>query len=228
MGAEMLELEGWSVPRVYSSSDEEMKNAVKGVGICDISHYGKVDVKGTEIDLFFDSNSSLGFTPKKPGQVQSIALQKTNPFGPLYSCRLTEDHVLLITRPFQHPSALDVKDDSLKFTEKVYFTNVSSTYGGFNLAGPSSQMVLKKLVQVDLSQQTSDGSFCVEAGLAEVRSIIVRRDINYSGARIESFDLYFGRDYSEYVWDALMKAGRQFGIAPFGIEAHDGFTGARP
>ena len=33
------------------------------------------------------------------------------------------------------------------------------------------------------------------------------------------WELHFPSEYGEYMWDALMEAGAEFGIAPFGLEA---------
>jgi sarcosine oxidase subunit alpha len=224
MGAKMIEIEGWTVPGAYTTPEEEVRSVIDSVGICDISHYSKVDVKGSQMDQFLDSNFPSESIAKNPGQVQFLAEQGAKEFRPSYCCRLTKDHALLIARPLQHASVVNFEMDSLKPIEKVYLTYVSSTLGGFNIAGPSSHKVLRKLVEVDLTRKNSDAQFCVEAGLADVHSIIVRRRIQ-SGSKMESFDLYYGRDYSEYLWDVLMEAGREFGLVPFGIEAHGRLSG---
>ena len=47
----------------------------------------------------------------------------------------------------------------------------------------------------------------------KVRSIVVR-----TGAT--SFDIFFGRDYAEYVWDELIHLGTKYSISPFGVAAY--------
>ena len=56
---------------------------------------------------------------------------------------------------------------------------------------------------------------CVQAPVAEVHGTLLRRD----AGGLLSFELYYGREYGEYVWDALMGAGEEYGVSPFGVEA---------
>src|SRR5437660_11646852 len=70
LGAKMADLDGWILPRFYRGAEDEFKNVLRSVGICDISHYGKVDVKGTEIDKFMEKNLSPVVIPRKAGEVK--------------------------------------------------------------------------------------------------------------------------------------------------------------
>ena len=228
----MAELRGWMLPGFYQSAEDELNNVLRSVGVCDSSHYGKIDVKGKEIDKFLEKNLSSGLVARKPGEVRlSSSTLEGNENGAaiIYVCRLTREHALLVTQPFQETvPVLGIGEGLLGFREGINLTNLSSTLAGFSLAGPSSENVLRKLVEVDLSSSTGAGRpFCLEAGLAKVHSIIVRSDVEFSGQGVPSFDFYCGRDNAEYIWDALMEAGHEFGIAPFGLEAHDRLLGAR-
>jgi len=51
--------------------------------------------------------------------------------------------------------------------------------------------------------------------VAEVHGTLLRIDTG----GLPSFDLYFGREFGEYLWDALLEAGGEYSVAPFGIEA---------
>ncbi len=228
----MAEFEGWILPRFWTGVEEEFKNVLRSVGACDISHYGKVDVKGTEIDGFLEKNLSSPVVPRKAGEVRIFSSQVSGRDGitnsgsiksmvlpMIYSCRLTKEHALLLTKPFASTSVLDIEGIQ-RSEDGANLTNVSSTLAGFTVAGPSGEAVLRKLVQVDLSGREGGGPFCLEAGLAKVHSTIVRFDWTSSGGTI-AFDVYCGRDYAEYVWDAIMEAGHEYGILPFGSDAHE-------
>src|SRR5437867_11327392 len=69
LGAKMADLDGWILPRFYRGAEDEARNVVRSVGICDISHYGKVDVTGTEIDKFMEKNLSSVVIPMKAGEL---------------------------------------------------------------------------------------------------------------------------------------------------------------
>ena len=230
LGAKMADLDGWILPRFYRGAEDEFKDVLRSVGICDISHYGKVDVKGTEIDKVMEKNLSSVVIPRKAGEVKlssqvSERDVRSKRFSLIYACRLTKEHALLLTQPFKSTSVLDV-EGMLKLEDGANLTNLSSILAGFTIGGPSSEAVLRKLVQVDLSGRETGGPFCLEAGLAKVHSTIVRFDGKSSGGTI-AFDVYCGRDYAEYVWDAIIEAGHEYGIAPFGLDAQDRLGGSR-
>jgi glycine cleavage system aminomethyltransferase T len=229
LGAKMADLDGWILPRFFRGVEDEFKDVLRSVGICDISHYGKVDVKGSEIDKFMEKNLSSAAIPRKAGEVKlSSRASERDVTGKrlslIYACRLTKEHALLLTQPFNSTSVIGV-EGVLKSEDGANLTNVSSTLAGLTVAGPSSEAVLRKLVQVDLGRETG-GPFSSEAGLAKVHSTIVRFDGKSSAGTI-AFDVFCGRDYAEYVWDAIIEAGHEYGIAPFGLDAHDRLGGSR-
>lgn len=228
LGARMDDLDGWMVPRFYSNAEDELNHVLRSVGICDVSHYGKIDVKGSGVDKFLDQNLSSGGAARKPGEVRltgSVSERNGSDLSLLYVCRLTREHALLVTEPFKSASALDV-EGMLRFRDGANLTNLSSILAAFTIAGPSSETVLRKLVEVDLSAREARRPFCLEAGLAKIHSTIVRFDVGSSGG-VPAFDIYCGRDYAEYVWDGVMDAGHEYGITPFGLDAHAKLRGAR-
>lgn len=229
LGARMADLEGWRVPRFYSNPEDELKSVLHTAGICDISHYGKIDVKGHGIESFLDHNFSPGVVAKKPGEVRlpgPVLERDGGGLSLIYVCRLAREHALLVTEPLKKTSSpLDV-EGVLDFRDGINLTNLSSVLAAFTIAGPSSENVLRKLVEVDLSAREARKPFCLEAGLAKVHSTIVRLNVGPSGV-VPAFDIYCGRDYAEYLWDALIEAGREYGVAPFGLDAHDDLHGAK-
>ena len=66
LGAKLADLDGWILPRFYRGAEDEFKNVLRSVGICDISHYGKVDVKGTEITCSSRGDDECRFRIRAP------------------------------------------------------------------------------------------------------------------------------------------------------------------
>ncbi len=135
-------------------------------------------------------------------------------------------HALLVTEPLRKTSSVLDVEELFGSRDGAYLTNLSSILATFTIAGPASENVLRKLVEVDLSARSARKPFCLEAGLAKVHSTIVRLNLGPSGV-VPAFDIYCGRDYAEYVWDALLEAGHEYGMAPFGLDAHDNLQGAK-
>jgi len=220
LGAKMVEQDGWLKPEAYGKNGDEVTGVRKSAGICDISPLGKIDIKGAAIDTFFEQAFGSASAARQPGEVRLVASGGGRDSLPgLYDCRLTRDHALRVTAPLpQLPSVLDVPSASNPF--RAYVTNVTSVLAAINLAGPRSIEILEKLTQVDLSPAAFPGHACREGGVAKVPALIVRLDMSDEGQSVPAFDLFVGRDYAEYFWEALMEAGKEFGIQPFGVKAH--------
>ena len=59
------------------------------------------------------------------------------------------------------------------------------------------------------------GGDTIEATLAHVRAIILRKDVE----KVPAYHLLVSRDYGEGVWEAVVHAGDEFNLCPFGLEA---------
>jgi sarcosine oxidase subunit alpha len=231
--ATMLEYDGWIRPERYLTPEEEVSKVLKNVGICDISPFGKIDVKGMEIDLLLEKILPQKLIPKQPLEIkvfsssseskESSSLDELFGAKVQYVCRLTREHALIITSSgIVTSSPLGFSGNVQDFKGRAYLTNVTSVFAGLNLAGPASRQVLSRLAQVNLSPSIFSNLRCAEAGLAKIHAVIVRSDARHANENgIPSFDLYFGRDYAEYVWDALMDVGQEFDLTPFGVTAHN-------
>ena len=97
----------------------------------------------------------------------------------------------------------------------AHLTNVTSAYAAINVAGPMARDTLSKLTDVDLSRTGFKYMRSSRGRVAGVPSILLR--IGFVGET--GWELHFPAEYGEHMWDALMEAGREFGIAPFGLEA---------
>lgn len=81
-----------------------------------------------------------------------------------------------------------------------------SPYARFLIAGPNARPLLSKLTSLNLDMSTAFGT------VAHVRSLVTRDKLG--------FVVMVPRDYAESVWEAVLHAGEEFHIKPFGLEAH--------
>ena len=222
IGAKFSESHGWLVPASYGAADQEVVSVASSVGLCDVSSRVKVDVKGPNLDAFIAAIFPDSI-PVKP--LHAVVLSSTGvsdgleSLSPFTLCRLTRDHAIILSSHTGGPetSSLDAAFASPPdFRGRAYATNVTSVLAGLTVAGPKSDLVLRKLTGFDLSVSRLPNLACVEGGFAKIHTLIVRSD---SGAGLRAYGLYFGREYAEYVWDAVMNAGKDVAIKPFGHEA---------
>ncbi len=220
--ATMSEYAGWLQPEKYSAPDVEAENAIRSVGLRDISPLEKLDLKGSNIDPFLDG--VLGVSGP-PGAV-SICRDKASEFE--YVCRLTKNHALAIGQENGHaPTRAPLDVSTYPTVERCYLTRVTSVFAGLNLLGPSAPDLLSELTQLDVTARRSRDGWVAEGGLAKVRAVVIRSDLQSKGQNIASFDIFFGRDYAEYLWDTIMEVGSKYSIAPFGVAARRLIQGAR-
>jgi glycine cleavage system aminomethyltransferase T len=94
-------------------------------------------------------------------------------------------------------------------------TDVTSVYADLFLAGPQSKAVFGKLTSLNVSDARLPNLSCAQASLAHVHAIILREDIG----SVPGFHLLISREYGESVWEAIVHAGHEFHLQPFGLGA---------
>lgn len=99
--------------------------------------------------------------------------------------------------------------------EGVLVSNVSESYAAVNLAGPMSRATLQKLTSLDISNEAFPYMHVRHAEVAGVPCRILR--IGFTGEL--SYEIHCLAGYALQLWEALLEAGSEFSISPFGIEA---------
>jgi len=130
--------------------------------------------------------------------------------------RLAEDHFFLTTTT-----------GNVEFVEQwlkswavgtgmcVHITNLTAGLAAVNLAGPQARAVLEKLTDQDLSSATFPYLACAQSDVAGVPTLLLR--IGFVGE--SGWEMHVPAEYGEHIWEAVMEAGREFDLAPFGVEA---------
>jgi sarcosine oxidase subunit alpha len=97
--------------------------------------------------------------------------------------------------------------------QQFYITDVTSVYAQFLLAGPRSVDILQKLTSLNVA--ALQNLACGQASLAHVHSTVLRNDLG----KIPAFHILVSREYGESVWHAILHAGHEFQLSPFGLQA---------
>lgn len=193
-GAEMVDFCGWSLPSSFSASEFEQ---VRGrVGICDWSCLAKFDLKGSGLAAASISSNESRYW------------------------HLGRAHYLVTCEPGNR-EAVEARIRALEHAARdlpktFYWTDVTSALADLVITGPCSRDVLGKITSAGLSASVFPNGACIQANVAHVRSIILRSDIG----GLPTFHILGGREYSESLWDAIMHAGHEFHIEPFGLSTY--------
>jgi glycine cleavage system aminomethyltransferase T len=101
------------------------------------------------------------------------------------------------------------------FEPPLNATDVTSVFANLILAGPQARDVLSKLTSLRMSEDCLPDLSCGQAAVAHTHAIVLREDLR----RLPAYHILISREYSESVWEAIMHAGREFHVRPFGLKA---------
>jgi len=92
--------------------------------------------------------------------------------------------------------------------------NVTGAYGAINIAGPAAREILSTLTDLDLSYESFPVRCVRESKVAGVETRIIR----VAFVADNGYELHAPMGQIPHVWYALMEAGKQHGIRPFGSD----------
>jgi sarcosine oxidase, subunit alpha len=121
-------------------------------------------------------------------------------------CPVTPERLVWIVEPSMIDSARQALENLRAAQSRCYLVDTTSVHASFELVGPHVSDVLCKLASARPEIGTP-----IFASVAGVRSLFLRSE----GA----LQLHFQREFGEYLWEALLDAGKEFGIRAIGVEA---------
>lgn len=216
LGAKMHEFAGYNMPIEYSGIIDEHLTVCQSVGVFDVSHMGEFWVKGPQALAFIQQVTSNNAAVLTPGKVQYTCFP--NETGGIVDDLLVyhyepEKYLLVV-------NAANIEKDwnwcVAHNTAGAELENASDRMAQLAVQGPDAIKVLQKLTPINLSEipyyTFRVGEF---AGIPQV----IISNTGYTGAG--GFELYFYPQDADRIWDAVFRAGEEFGIKPAGLGARD-------
>jgi sarcosine oxidase subunit alpha len=206
-----------------ASMTREVKATRASVGICDVSTLGKIDIQGADAARFLDRVYTNTFSTLPVGKARYGLMLREDGFvmDDGTTSRLGEEHFLMTTTTanagavMQH---LEVCRQALWPDLDVQMASVSEHWAQFSLAGPRSRDVLTKIVdgQHDISNAAlpylGARALTVSGGTP---ARLFR--ISFSGEL--AYEIAVPARFGDALARAIMAAGSEFGIVPYGLEA---------
>ncbi|OBQ80149.1 sarcosine oxidase subunit alpha [Mesorhizobium sp. WSM3873] len=219
----------WYRPMIYGLAGETVEQAYvreaaatrESAGIVDVSTLGKIAVQGPDAAEFLDRVYTNMFSTLTVGKARyGLMLREDGlAFDDGTTWRLGEQDFLMTTttanagKVMQHLEYfLDVIWPELKVT----VTSVTDEWAGAAIGGPKARAILAACVKgtaVDNAALPFMG--IVHGEIAGVPVMICR--LSFSGEM--AFEVYSGAGYGTRVWEALIEAGKPFGLVAYGLEA---------
>ena len=207
----------WRRAYDYGDPKAEAMAVHDGAGLIDVSTLGKMIVRGPDAGQFLDRLYPNRFANLKPGRVRYGVLGtdagRITDDGTI--CRLDDDSFYVTTTS----SGADKVEGWFTWwlevwNMDVHVTDITQALSAVNLAGPRSREILEKLTGSDCSNEAFAYMDGKRAHVAGVPCLLLR--IGFVGEL--GYEIHFPSAYGEYMWDTLLAAGAEFGIAPFGLE----------
>ena len=207
-----------------TSCNREVLAVRKGVGVCDVSTLGKIEVHGPDAGAFLDFIYTGTMSTVAIGRVRYGVMLREDGFvmddGTV--ARLGAEHFVLTTttanagRVMQH---LEFARQVTRPDLDVSLASVSEQWAQFSLAGPRALEIMERLVDPPFRRQFPASLPPLSFLAATVGGGIPARlfRISYSGER--ALEIAVPAHYGDALVRQLMIVGSPFGITPYGVEA---------
>lgn len=228
-GGLMTPVGQWYRPRAYLKDGESLHDAYtreakavrNSVGIVDVSTLGKIDIQGPDASTLIDRVYANGFKTVTPGKARYGIMLREDGF--VYddgtTWRLDDHHYLMTTTTAHAAGVLQMLEFWLANDWpdlKVRVNSVTDQWAGVAVAGPNSAKLLSSIVSgIDFSEEELP-FMGVREGTMDGYKVYVAR-LSFSGER--AYEVYSPADFGQAMWDAIIEAGKQYDIVPYGLEA---------
>jgi methylglutamate dehydrogenase subunit C len=205
-----------------AAATREVKATRASVGICDVSTLGKIDIQGKDAGALLDKLYCNTFSTLSIGKARYGLMLREDGivFDDGTTSRLAEDHYVMTTTTANAARVMS----HIEFCHQVHwpeldvqYVSVTEQWAQVAIAGPKSRATLQKIVdRLALNDETVPYMAAKEISiLSGMKARLFR--ISFSGEH--AYELSVPADYGNMVARAVMQAGQEFGIVPYGVEA---------
>jgi len=228
-GAEFENVGQWKRPWYYPKPGESLEEAVNreclatrnSVGIMDASTLGKIDVRGPDAGEFLNRVYTNGWLKLGVGRCRyGLMLGEDGMvMDDGVTARLADQRYHMTTTTGGAAQVMSWLERWLQ-TEwphlKVYLTSVTDQWAALAIAGPRSREVVAAVcADIDFSPESFPFMSWRAGKAAGIPARVFR--ISFSGEL--AYEINVPADYGLALWEALVEAGAEFGITPYGTEA---------
>ncbi len=217
MGAKMVPFAGFYMPVQFEGVNAEHETVRNTLGVFDVSHMGEFWVEGPkalELIQWISSNDASVLTDGKV-QYTCFPNDKGGIVDDFLVYRFNDEKFLLVV------NAANIEKDwewVNKQNEKIgaKLTNASDDISQLAVQGPLALQAMQKLTEEDVEKMPF---FTFrELKFAGVSDVILSTT-GYTGSG--GCEIYFKNEDGLKIYEAVLEAGKEFGIKPIGLAARD-------
>ena len=211
----------WSFRRSkwFEHVGKEVRNTTENVGLLDMSAFAKARLAGEGAEEFLD-NLLANHLPKKIGRVNLC--HALAPSGGVHSeftvVRESSGSFYVVSAGALQSIDHDWIKKHMPDDNSVHFIDLTNAMGVLVVAGPKSRELLERVSpRTDFSNEAFGWLSSQWINIGAAPCLAAR--VNYVGEL--GWELHHPIDYQNHIFDALMKAGGDLSLKPFGIRAMD-------
>lgn len=215
LGAKMVDFAGWWMPIQYTGLREEHACVRTQVGLFDVSHMGEIRFKGPKALANLEWLTTNEVSKLNPGQAQYSLLP--NDQGGLvddiyvYCLEKNADYLVCVNAAN--------KDKDFAWMQKhnlgADITDESAKWGQIAVQGPKAPLLIEELFAKPVAEQKHNTFF--ETQFEGAKAIVAFT--GYTGEA--GGEIFIEASKTVALWNALLSAGKKFGVQPIGLGARD-------
>ncbi|AKN33602.1 glycine cleavage system protein T [Clostridium carboxidivorans P7] len=216
-GGKIGKIAGWALPMQFEGVVEEYKAVRKKAGLFDISHVGKIQIKGKDAFHFIQNLVTNDIESLEENRAMYTLM--CYPYGAVIE-------IVLLYKLSENDYLITINSGNVKRIFKwlinkknkhdVSIINISNEICELALQGPKSETILQKLTDIDL-KEIKYLSFRKDVSICDTKCLLSRT--GYTGE--DGFEIYILPKDLELLWNSILKAGREEGIKPAGLCVRD-------
>ncbi|MFP7569458.1 sarcosine oxidase subunit alpha family protein [Marivita sp. S2033] len=230
-GAEFVEIGLWMRAQYFPKSgethwrqavDREVNAVRRGVGFCDVSTLGKIDVQGTGAREFLNRVYANTMETLKVGRVRyGLMLREDGHVFDDGTCARLDEHQYVVTTTTANAGAvyrnLEFARQCLWPELDVHLISTTDAWAQIAVAGPNSRELLSRIVDdLDISNDALPFmGCCALTACGGLRARLFR--ISFSGEL--AYEIAVPARYANALMERLMERGSDLYATPYGTEA---------
>lgn len=215
LGAKLVDFAGWQMPLQYKGIIHEHQCVRNHVGIFDVSHMGRISIRGKDAEKFLDFLS----TNRLKDRENNVAVYTVLPNAHggcvddviLYK-QSTDDYFMVVNAANRDKDLAHLQHYSKEFDVQV--VDHYQGEGILAIQGPRAISIRNKLFpEIKLLKKMHFQDLTYEGHK------IILSGTGYTGAG--GFEIYAPSSIIPTLWDRILAEGRDEGIEPIGLGARD-------
>ncbi|HXJ18313.1 MAG TPA: glycine cleavage system aminomethyltransferase GcvT [Candidatus Polarisedimenticolia bacterium] len=215
LGAKMVNFGGWDMPLEYSGILSEHGAVRARAGLFDVSHMGEIEIHGSgALDLvqWITCNDAAKLSPCQ-AQYSGLMTEGGTFADDLLVHKISATRFLLCVNAANQDGDFEHIVSENRFDAQV--ENAGSHYSQLAIQGPRAKEILERMTPTSLD---AIRYYHFTFGRVSGIDCLIART-GYTGE--DGFEIYFGPESSEALWNNLLDAGKSAGLLPCGLGARN-------